>query len=124
MVLLTAMGDLERVPEEMLDVFARLLQPFAPHAAEEFWRSLRRPGLVAHAPWPSHDPAALVASEVELGVQVDGKIRARLTVAASADDATVLAAARALPAVEKHLAGRALASERVVKGRLVVFVTR
>jgi leucyl-tRNA synthetase len=121
MVLLTALSDLPEVPEEALDAFARLLQPFAPHAAEEFWRSLGRPGFVSHAPWPLHDPAALVASEVELAVQVDGKVRGHVVVAADATDAQILAAARALPQVQKHLEGRTLVSERVVKGRLVVF---
>ena len=71
-----------------------------------------------------HDPAALVAREVELAVQVDGKVRSKLTVAVDAADADVLAQAKALPAVAKCLEGRALASERVVKGRLVVLASK
>jgi leucyl-tRNA synthetase len=124
MVLLTALGDLPAVPEEALDAFARMLQPFAPHAAEEFWKSLGRPGFVSHAPWPVADPAALVATELEYGVQVDGKVRGRVSVPAEASDADVLATARALPAVQKHLEGRTVVAERVVKGRLVVLGTK
>ncbi|MFM8981038.1 MAG: leucine--tRNA ligase [Planctomycetia bacterium] len=124
MVLLNTMQDLPEVPLEMLDAFARLLQPFAPHAAEEFWASLGREGLVSHAAWPVHDAAALVAAQVELGVQVVGKVRGRVTVDATLDDAAVVAAAVALPAVAKALEGRSLASTRVVKGRLVVLSTR
>ncbi|MFM8386339.1 MAG: leucine--tRNA ligase [Planctomycetia bacterium] len=124
MVMLNTMQDLPAVPVEMLDAFARLLQPFAPHAAEEFWATLGREGLVSHAAWPVHDPAALVAAQVELGVQVDGKVRGRITVDASLSDAEVLAVALALPEVAKVLEGRSLASTRVVKGRLVVLATR
>jgi leucyl-tRNA synthetase len=124
MVLLNTMHDLAEVPVEMLDAFARLLQPFAPHAAEEFWASLGRKTLVAHAPWPTFDPALLVADEVELAVQVDGKVRARLTVARDLADDAVVAAALALPPVAKALEGKPPASQRVVKGRLVVLSSR
>jgi leucyl-tRNA synthetase len=124
MVLLNAMHDLVEVPVEMLDAFARLLQPFAPHAAEEFWASLGQRTLVCHAPWPRHDPAALQAADVELAVQVDGKVRARLRVASDASDEAVLGEALLLPAVARALEGRALTSRRVVKGRLVVLATR
>jgi leucyl-tRNA synthetase len=124
MVLLSAMADLPAVPVEMLDAFARLLQPFAPHLAEECWASLGRTTLVAHAPWPAHDPAALIADEVELAVQVDGKVRAKLRVAPDLADDAVLAQALALPAIAKSLEGRSLASQRVVRGRLVVLGTR
>jgi leucyl-tRNA synthetase len=123
MVMLSALEALDPVPQEMLEAFAVMLQPFAPHAAEEFWSALGRQGLVAHAPWPAWEEAALKTSEVELAVQVDGKVRGRVTVAADAHDADVLAAAKAVPGVAKHLEGRSVASERVVKGRLVVLST-
>ena len=124
MVLLHTLSDLPEVPIEMLEAFARLLQPFAPHAAEEFWASLGHRDLVSHAPWPRFDPTALLAAEVELAVQIDGKVRAHLSVAADASNEVVLAQALALPAVAKALEGRKLASSRVVKGRLVVLGTR
>jgi leucyl-tRNA synthetase len=124
MVLLNQLSDLPEVPEEALDVFARLLQPFAPHAAEEFWASMGRPGLVSHAAWPTHDPAALHADEVELAVQVDGKVRGKVVVRTAADEAEVVAAALALPGVAKHFEGRAPTTQRVVKGRLVVLTSR
>ncbi len=124
MILLHALSDLAEVPLEMLEAFARLLQPFAPHAAEEFWASLGHKDLVSHAPWPVFDPAALRTTEVELAVQIDGKVRGHVRVAAEASDEIVLAQALALPAVAKALEGRTVASRRVVRGRLVVLATR
>ncbi|MCC6672315.1 MAG: class I tRNA ligase family protein, partial [Planctomycetes bacterium] len=102
--------------------FVRVLAPFAPHLAEELWARLRGPGLLAHASWPLFDPAQLVDSMVEYAVQVNGKVRERVTVPTGAADQDVLAAARAQAAA--HLAGRQVVKEVVVRGRLVNFVVK
>jgi leucyl-tRNA synthetase len=102
--------------------FVLILAPFAPHIAEELWRRLGGNASLAYEPWPSHDPAMLKDDEVELAVQVTGKIRGRITVAADADEATVLQAARA--AVAEHLTGKTIVKEIVVRGRLVNFVAK
>jgi leucyl-tRNA synthetase len=111
------------VPSAALDAFVRMLAPFAPHVAEELWSHLGGKGLVAHATWPTFDPARLEAAQVELAVQVDGKVRDRFRVAADAPEDEVLERAKALPAVQRHLEGRRLMKELVVPGRLVVIVT-
>jgi leucyl-tRNA synthetase len=101
-----------------------MLSPFAPHLAEELWERLGRRGFVAHASWPVADPEALRADEVELAVQVNGKVRDRIRVAADLAAEAVIAAARALPKVREHLEGKSVLQERVVPGRLVVFVVK
>lgn len=126
MVLMNGMhalaADGGEVPVEMVDAFLRMLAPFAPHVAEEMWAEIGGRGLVSHAAWPSYDPALTKADEVELAVQVNGKVRARLTVAADAPPADILRQAKALDRVRPHLAGKTLHKEMVVPGRLVVLV--
>ena len=73
-------------------------------------------------PWPAVDPAALVREAVELPVQVNGKVRARITVPADANESEVLAAALADVRIQTHLAGRAVRRHVVVPGRLVSLV--
>jgi leucyl-tRNA synthetase len=124
MVLLNALSDLPEIPREAADAFVRMLSPFAPHLAEELWERLGGTDFVMRASWPTWDEAALAANEVELAVQVNGKVRDRITVAAQAPAAEVLAAARGLPRVREHLEGRTLVKEIVVPGRLVVFTVR
>ena len=101
-----------------------LLAPIAPHITEELWRRLGHAESVHLQPWPNHDPAALVADTVTLAVQVNGKLRGRVDVAADADAATVLAAVKAEPNVARHLEGMTVVREVVVPGRLVNLVVK
>ena len=100
--------------------FVILLEPFAPHLAEELWQELGHPQSCAHEPWPAWDPALAVADFVEVPVQVNGKVRARVTVAKDADAATLEAAARA--AVAGQLAGFSVRKVITIPGRMVNFV--
>jgi leucyl-tRNA synthetase len=100
-----------------------MLAPFAPHMAEELWGAvLGESGSVHHQPWPSFDASALVADEVELPVQVNGKVRDRLTTAIDAAEADIIAAALALPNVVLHLEGKTVRKVVVVPGKLVSVV--
>ena len=100
--------------------FALLLAPFAPHFAEELWRSLGHAASLADERWPAHDPSLLVVDELELPIQVNGKLRGRVRVAAGADPAAVEAAARA--AVADKLDGAAIRKVVVIPGKMVNFV--
>ena len=104
---------------DQVERFVLLLAPFAPHLAEELWQQLGHDGSLAREPWPTFDPALTRDDMVELAVQINGKLRGRMQVAADADDATIIAAARSLEAIQKELAGRPTKREIVVKGRLV-----
>jgi len=90
---------------EAIEALVLLLSPFAPHLAEECWSMLGRTTLAAREAWPEADPALLAADAVTIVVQVNGKVRGRLTVAAGASEAEVLEAARKDEKVSAHLRG-------------------
>ena len=100
-----------------------VLAPICPFSCEELWHAaLRREGSVYTAPWPEFDPAEAAADEVEIAVQVLGKMRARVMVPADADAATMRAAAEA--AVSKHIEGKAVVKAICVPGKLVNLVVK
>ena len=98
MVLSNELMKLEQVPIQALEVLARLVHPFAPHLGEEAWQMLGHAPSVQHEAWPDYDPALCEEDEVEIPVQINGKVRARITLPkdATKDQALVLAQ-QALP---------------------------
>jgi leucyl-tRNA synthetase len=112
-------GELQR---EGLSLLLRVLYPVTPHVAWTLWRELGFAALhgdLVDAPWPTVDDAALRQDTVELVLQVNGKLRGKLVVAADADRAAIEAAARSSPEVAKHAADAAVKKVVVVPGRLV-----
>jgi leucyl-tRNA synthetase len=109
-------------PRAVLDVLVRLLSPYAPHLAEELWQRLGMAGSVVDAPWPVADASLLVDAEVEVPVQVAGKIKARVMVPTGADGATTERLALADGAVQAALAGKTVKKVIVVPGKLVNIV--
>ena len=105
-----------------LEPLALMVAPLAPHLAEELWQRLGHGTSLAHGPFPSADPRYLVADTVEYPVQVNGKVRGHITVAADADNPTVQAAALADDKVVAFLAGVEPKKVIVVPGRLVNLV--
>ncbi len=112
----------DRRPRSVMEPFVLLLSPFAPHMAEELWQALGHAKTLAYEPWPAYDDSLLVESTVELPVQINGKVRSKITVAADADQQAVLAAAKADPKVADYLAGKQIVKEIVIPGRLVNIV--
>ena len=102
----------------------RLLSPFAPHVTEELWEMLGGEGFCSVAPWPTYDEAMCKDSEVEIAVQINGKVRGRVTVAADADKDAVLAAVKADEKIGSELNGATIVKEIVVPGKLVNLVVR
>ncbi len=113
---------IDRLSRSQLRRYAQILQPFAPHVAEELWERLGGQGLLARARWPAVDPKLLVDDQVVVGVQVKGMVRGHAVVPTGAPDDDVLAAARA--AIAAMLAGKTVVKQIVVPGRLVNFVVR
>jgi leucyl-tRNA synthetase len=111
-------------PREALEKFVLLLSPFAPHIAEELWQALGHAESVAHEPWPEFDPALAKEDTIEVPVQVNGKVRSRITVPADADKATLEAAAKADPRIVEYTAGKQIVNVIVVPGRLVNIVVK
>ena len=101
-----------------------LLNPFAPHMTEELWERLGYGGQLAQAQWPAYDPAKCVEDQVEIAVQVNGKIRTRLLIPAAAQADEALAAAKADEKIAAALEGMQLVKELYVPGKLVNLVVR
>ncbi len=112
----------DAVPRAAVEPLVLMVAPLAPHLAEELWLRLGHETSLAHGPFPESDPAYLVEDTVEYPVQVNGKVRGRVTVAADADDDAVKAAALADDKVQAFLAGAAPRKVIVVAGRLVNLV--
>ena len=109
-------------PREVVTAMAQMVSPLCPHIGEELWRRLGNQGSVTYVPFPAADPALLVEDSVEVPVQVNGKVRARITVPAGADEAEHLAAALADDKVQAALGGKDPVKTIVVPGRTVNLV--
>ena len=116
---ITAAGS---ITKDEYEIFITLLNPFAPHITEEIWQNLGHEEMLCKQPWPQYDEAKCVESIVEMVVQICGKIKARMTVAANADKEACLAAAK--EAASKELEGKTILKEIVVPGKLVNFVVK
>jgi leucyl-tRNA synthetase len=128
MILVKHLGSLPAVPVDAIGTLTLLLSPFAPHLCEEIWQSLtdKTSGgalmSLAHEPWPSFDPALVVEDTVEIGVQVNGRVRGTVTLAVDADEERARTAAAADPRVASHLAGKTVKRFIYVRGRIVNFI--
>jgi leucyl-tRNA synthetase len=119
MVMTNELTKADRRPRSILEPAVLLLSPFAPHLAEELWSRLGHNQSLAYEPWPQWDEALLREDSVEIVVQINGKVRARLTVPAELDAAALEARARALPEIAAQLSGKTVRKVIVVPGKLV-----
>ena len=117
-------GEGKELPREAAEKFVLCLAPFAPHLGEELWQFLGHADTLAYEPFPAFDPKALVEDEVEIPVQVLGKLRGRVTVPMAATPAEMEAIAKANPDVAKFLEGKTIVKVIAVPKRMVNFVVR
>ena len=118
-------GQSDPRPKSILDPFILLLSPFAPHIAEELWSLLGHDNTLAYEPWPEYDESKLVEAEIEVPVQVNGKMRGKIKIPADADQAAVQEIAQSDEAIAKHLEGKNVIKVIVPPGnRLVNFVVK
>jgi leucyl-tRNA synthetase len=104
---------------ECAEALVRLLSPFAPHLADELHATLGGEGFLLGGSWPAADAEAAREEEVEIGVQINGKVRGRIRVARDADQTVAVAAAIAEPALAGHLAGKTPRKVVYVRGRML-----
>ena len=109
----------ENLPVEYVEGFIKLLNPIAPHMTEELWSYLHKDESVTYAAWPTFDESALVEDEIEIVLQVNGKVRGRLTIPADADRDKMTELALADEAVQKQLDGGQPKKVIAVPGKLV-----
>lgn len=108
--------------EEFL-IFLRLLNPFAPHLAEELHAKLTGDStMLYHQPWPEFDSEALIENEIELVVQVNGKLRDRIRLAPDATEEVALQTALASAKIQEHTNGKTMRKVIYVQGRLLNLV--
>jgi len=111
-------------PREVLEKFVLILSPFAPHLAEELWQLLGHDKTLAHEPWPQYDEALTTDAEIEIPVQILGKLRSKVIVPAGSDQVSLIAAARADARIAELLTGKEVVKTIVVPGKLVNFVVK
>ncbi|MBN2146775.1 MAG: class I tRNA ligase family protein [Anaerolineales bacterium] len=108
--------------DEAVDVYLRMMAPVAPHITEELWAFLGKPYSIHHQPWPVVDEEAAAEEQITLVVQVNGKLRDRITVAVDISEEAARTAALASPIVQKYLEGKQPRKMIVVPGKLVNIV--
>lgn len=104
--------------------FIRILAPFAPHFSEEIWEMFGNEGSVFDESWPVFDEKALVKDEVEIAIQINGKIKERIMIPSDANDEEIKALSLATSAIQKETDGKAVVKVIVIKGRLVNIVVK
>jgi leucyl-tRNA synthetase len=116
------LNKLPAIPRELAENLTLILSPFAPHLAEELWSRLGHTKSLARRPWPEFDENKLTESTMELPVQVNGKLRDRISVPADADEATILSTAQQAAGAQQWLAGKEIKKRLYVPKKLVNFV--
>jgi leucyl-tRNA synthetase len=109
---------------EIRKKFVLLLAPFAPYLAHELWETLGEKGSLLRAPWPKFDPALAKEEEIEVPVQINGKLRSRITVPADATEKLVLDRALADEKIQTAIAGKQIVKKIFVPGKLVNIVVK
>ncbi len=125
MALMNDINAVGSINKKEYAIFSILLNPFAPHVTEEIWSTCNLgDGMVVDQPWPEYDESKCKANEIEIAVQVNGKIKTKLMIPAEAEQAEVIALAKAEENVKKSVEGMNIIKEIYVKGRLVNIVVK
>ena len=124
MIFVNALYKAESCPKEFAEGLVKMLSPICPHICEEMWEILGHNNTIAYESWPTFDEAKCIDDEIEIAVQVNGKVRDRLVISAEATQEEALAAAKASEKVAASMEGKQIIKELYVKGRLVNIVVK
>ena len=124
MSLMNEISDAGSITREELKLYTILLNPFAPHVTEEVWNAQNFSGMTAEQAWPKYDESKCKDDTIEIAVQVNGKVRARLNVAADIDAKSAIAAAKKDEKVAGEIFGKNIVKEIYVPGKLVNIVAK
>lgn len=124
MIFVNAIYKADSCPKEFAEGFIKVLSPIAPHICEEIWEKFGHGETIAFESWPTYDEAKCVDDEVEIAVQINGKVREKLVVSADAEADEAIAAAKSLEKIAEAINGMTIVKELYVKGRLVNIVVK
>lgn len=124
MIYISDLSKLEKLPREAWEPFVLMLSPYTPHLAEELWEKDGHKPSIANEKWPVYDPAMVVDAEVSIVVQINGKVRAKLTIAKDTPKDEMVALAKDNENVKRYLDGATILKEIVVPNKLVSFVIK
>ena len=122
MIFVNAFTTAESIPLSAMRTFLVLLNPFAPHLSSELWEKLKSPGQITDQTWPAYDERLLIENEVEIVIQVNGKVRDRMTISIQASEEEIKKAALALPKIQELTAGKQILKVVVIPKKLVNIV--
>ena len=124
MTLLNEIYEVGSVTKDEVKTFVKLLDPFAPHVAEEVWENVGGEGLLAVAEWPTYDEAKTVDDTIEVPVQICGKLRATISIAKDSTAEDAIAAAKADDKVKEFIDGKQIIKEIYVPGKIINIVAK
>ena len=124
MIFVNAVYKADSCPKEFAEGLIKVLSPIAPHICEEIWEMFGHTETIAFESWPTYDESKCVDDEIEIAVQINGKVREKLVIAAEATQDEALAAAKALDKIAEAINGMTIVKELYVKGRLVNIVVK
>ena len=122
MIFVNAFTTAESIPLSAMQTFLILLNPFAPHLSSELWENVKLPGQITEQPWPGYDEKFLIEDEVEIVIQVNGKVRDRMNMSIQASKEELKAAALANPKIQQLIAGKIVQKTVIVPKKLVNIV--
>ncbi|MBI3627034.1 leucine--tRNA ligase, partial [Candidatus Uhrbacteria bacterium] len=122
MIFLNDQEKSQGVPRELAETFLKLLHPFAPHLTEELWERIGGKPFLSQQAWPKFDPALVKDTEVTLVIQINGKLRGKITVSPDISEKEALALAKSQPRLASLLVGKTIKQSVFVPGKLVNFV--
>ncbi len=124
MIFINAVYKEEIFPKEYAEGFVKLLNPVAPHISEEIWEMLGHHGTMAYEAWPTYDASKLVENTKEIAVQVNGKVRATITISVDEDEEIIKEKALDAENVKRHTDGKEIIKVIVIKGKIVNIVVK
>jgi leucyl-tRNA synthetase len=118
MIVVNEFSSASSIDQEQMETFLKLLSPFAPHLTEELWEKFGHTTSIFNESWPTFDPLLVVDDVIQMGVQVNGKVRGTISIAPGADESTVKELAYSEPNVMKWLEGKEVMKIIYVPGRI------
>ena len=124
MIFINAVYKEDVFPKEYAESFVKLLNPVAPHITEELWEMLGHNNTIAFEAWPTYDESKIVDDKKEIAVQVNGKVRATITIDIDEDESSIKEKALKEGNVLKHIEGKSIVKVIVIKGKIVNIVVK